>query len=122
MNITRPLQDVNDRDRVIRSGRNVVYVCEYQAFPTPIVSWYYNGRPLLTESGVRVRGNEMTIYNPEIRHSGIYQCILENIVDGVRHVDMRSWILELRPSGISPCTIIKLLSSTSQKKVLLSTV
>lgn len=104
VHITSPLQgdaSLVDRERVIRSGREVLYICEYQGLPAPTVSWYYNGELLETERGLSVKGNEMRIDEPEIRHSGVYQCIVENIINGVRHMDTRSWILELRAPGKS---------------------
>ena len=85
-----------DRERIIRSGREVSYTCEYLGLPTPALSWYYNGVAIRSRGGLIVDGNELNITDPEISHSGVYQCIVENMFDGIRYTDMRAWILEVR--------------------------
>ncbi len=61
--------------------------------PVP-VTWFYNGGDL--GGGVKVGDNgTLTIVEPLVRHSGIYQCVVENRFGEAR----MTWLLEVREPG-----------------------
>ena len=70
------------------------YCCEVEGIPAPTVTWYYNGGAV--SEGVSVNGNELVIADPQVSHSGIYQCQVTNIIGDTQYEDSRTWILELR--------------------------
>ena len=78
-------------------GGPVTYTCEVVGVPTPTVTWYYNGREI--PEGVSVNGNELIIADPQVEHSGIYQCVVANSFGGAQFRDSRTWILEVRTPG-----------------------
>ena len=82
---------VDDRERFV--GQRVNYTSAVRGIPTPTVTWYYNGGALPV--GANVMGafkNRLTISDPQVAHSGIYQCFVSNDYG----VDSRAWILEVR--------------------------
>lgn len=92
---------MTDRKR-LAGGGPVLYVCDYQGIPPPTVRWYYNGAAIPPASGVSVNGNTVMISDPQISHSGIYQCLARNTHAGENREDSRAWILEVRlPSELS---------------------
>ncbi len=83
-----------DRGQLV-SGGTVVYPCAASGIPQPTVTWFYNGGDL--GGGVEVGGDgSLTIAEPLVRHSGIYQCVVENRFGEAR----RTWLLEVREPGM----------------------
>ncbi len=76
----------------------MVYSCESSGNPTPTITWYYNGAVIQSGSGGVVVGSDgtLTIQEPQVNHSGIYQCFATNRLGE----DSRVWILEVREEGI----------------------
>ena len=96
--ITAPLESnasLVDRERLVGGGP-VIFTCEYEGIPTPMVRWYHNGEPIQPDSGVSVNGNQVVISEPQVNNSGMYQCMVSNTIDGVMMEDMRQWVLEVR--------------------------
>jgi hypothetical protein len=89
---------LNDRERLVGNGQ-VMYRCVNQGFPTPTVTWYYNGEAILANSGVSVNGNQLVIPDPQVENSGVYQCVVSNTIDEVVMEDRREWVLEVRQPG-----------------------
>ncbi len=94
--ITNPLPDAEsliDRQRSLGYG-SVVYPCEASGNPTPTITWYYNAAVIQSGSGGVVVGSDgtLTIQEPQVNHSGIYQCFARNRLG----YDFRAWILEVR--------------------------
>ena len=100
-NITNPLPDaesLTDRERLMGGG-SVEYTCEASGTPTPAITWYYNGGVL--PSGAEVVGGTLTIQEPQVSDSGIYQCVAANNLDE----EMRAWTLEIRRPGMLPAIL-----------------
>ena len=89
-----------DRERLVGRGP-VMFICEYEGIPTPMVRWYHNGEPI---SGVSVKGNQVVISEPQVSNSGVYQCMVSNTIDGVVIEDMRHWLLKVKEPGKWGCT------------------
>ena len=84
-----------DRGRYVGGG-SVLYVCASQGIPVPTVSWYYNGAAISSSQDVTITGSSLSISDPQIRHSGIYQCVAKNTFIGEPHEATKVWILEVR--------------------------
>ena len=74
----------------------MIFQCENQGIPAPIVTWYHNGETIQPDSGVRVNSNQVVISEPQVSNSGVYQCVVSNTIDGVVREDRRQWVLEVR--------------------------
>ena len=75
----------------------MTFVCKYHGLPTPTLSWSFNGEKISRSGeGISLMGNVIRIPAPDGRHSGVYQCFVENVITGIRHTDVRSWILEVK--------------------------
>ena len=85
-----------DRERLVGGG-SVTYTCVLEGVPAPTVTWYYNGGDV--PEGVSVNGNGLDIADPQVMHSGIYQCVVTNRFGGGQFRDSRTWILEVRAPG-----------------------
>ena len=83
------------------------YRCEVDGTPTPTVTWYYNGGAV--SEGVSVNGRELVIADPQVSHSGIYQCQVTNIIGDTQYEDSRTWILEVRMPGEILFSVSKLI-------------
>lgn len=80
-----------------------MYVCESTGFPTPTLTWYFNGEPVPNDI-VTVNGNELVISSPQVENSGVYECVVNNTIDGEVREDRRQWLLEVRMP--SKCAVI----------------
>ena len=74
----------------------VVYPCVASGIPDPGVTWFYNGELMFGPGVVVGDDNSLTIAEPQVGNSGIYQCIASNEFGEER----RAWILEVREPGI----------------------
>ena len=81
----------------------MTYRCEVDGSPAPTLTWYYNGGDI--PDGVSVNDNELVIADPQVSHSGIYQCRVVNsygqtyTYDHMQFEDSRMWTLEVREPG-----------------------
>ena len=108
--ITAPAVDAEsliDRE-VLVGGGSVTYICEVDGIPTPTVTWYRNGGIVRGDvsDGISVNGNQLTIAEPQVSHSGVYQCQAANIIGDTQYEDSRMWILEVRMPGEVLCSIL----------------
>ena len=87
--ITNTIQD--HRDYLV-GGQNLTYICQFEGFPLPNISFYHNGAAISRGSGVTIIGNTLIIPTPQVSHSGVYQCIISNVVGD----DQLAWLLEVR--------------------------
>ena len=73
---------------------NLTYTCEFEGFPHPRVTFYFNGVHIVTNGAndVIIINNTLTIPSPQVSHSGIYQCIVSNEFGD----DQAAWLLEIR--------------------------
>lgn len=99
-NITNPLpgaESLIDRQRIVGKSSAVVYPCEVSGYPTPNITWYYNAEVI--EPGIRGvvldSNSTLTIQEPQVNHSGIYQCFARNRIGE----DSRMYVLEVREEG-----------------------
>ena len=85
----------NERDHLV-GETNLMYTCEFEGFPLPNISFYFNGVHITKISNkagdVHIVNNTLTIPSPQVSHSGVYQCIVSNEFGG----DQAAWLLEIR--------------------------
>ena len=96
--ITSPMQgdrSLIDRERLVGGG-TVTYVCEVEGSPLPTVTWYHNGERDLPQGVVIINSSVLTIAEPQVNHTGFYQCYVES---SMLFDDSRAWILEVRMPG-----------------------
>ena len=104
--ITFPISsatELTDRENYQGQVGSKVFTCLAEGNPEPSLSWYYNGDPITGINGVNenspqlVENNtQLIITSPQSTHSGIYQCLVRNVISGISHVDQRIWILEIK--------------------------
>lgn len=87
------MQPLNELQQVV--GGSVVFSCEMSGIPTPSVTWYFNGEQLSTGSGITISKNTLTISSLAEEHSGMYQCFVSNLIDGVQ----ASWAVQASTPG-----------------------
>ncbi|XP_064396514.1 hemicentin-1-like [Halichondria panicea] len=69
------------------------FSCANTGFPAPSTVWYFNGdRVDSSFVGIVFDDTMLTIENPQVSHSGVYQCFVSNIVSE----DNAAWLLEVR--------------------------
>ena len=96
--ITSPVEgaaELTDRE-ILAGNASISYTCEGEGFPAPTLTWYFNGEPISPDSGVIVNGNQLSISDPTVNNSGIYQCLLTNNFAMITTTVFRLWILEVR--------------------------
>ena len=91
--LTEPVQVTDQSDNVnIPLSQDVDVWCEFRGTPSPIVQWYFKGRPvsdtnviITTPSDRAVRGRTtLTVKNIQFKDIGAYQCVLSNYLQSVR--------------------------------------
>ena len=73
----------------------ITFVCESEGAPVPDITWYFNGVPVSTDS-VSVNDNQLVISSPQVQHTGVYECIATNTINGLPMDDRRRFILVVR--------------------------
>ena len=83
-------------------GSEVVFQCEYQGVPAPTVTWYHNGNSVQPDSRMIENSSLFIILQSELQvsHTGVYQCVVSNTIDGAIRVDRRQWVLEVSEQGM----------------------
>ena len=87
MEVTRQSENVN-----IPLSQDVELWCEFKGTPSPVVRWYFKGRPVsdtnvitTTPSDRIVRGRTtLTVKNVQFEDIGAYHCVLSNYLQSVR--------------------------------------
>ena len=90
--VPRITNTIQDKRNYLVGGRNLTYTCQFEGFPQPNISFYHNGAAISLGSGVTIIGNTLIILTPQVFHSGVYQCIINNEVGD----DQLAWLLEIR--------------------------
>ena len=86
----------NNREFVIGEQESIIFTCEAEGVPAPEIEWYINGDN--ASRGISINRNKLTIAQPSLSHSGMYQCVATNDFA----TDVRAWILEIRePSKLN---------------------
>ena len=83
---------------------NLMYTCQFEGFPLPKITFFFNGAVVPPDSGVTIVNNSLTIHFPQVNHSGIYQCIVSNKFGD----DQQAWLLEIRQP--SKCNFLEKIS------------
>ena len=89
--IPRITNTAQNRTHFVGEG-SLTYICQYEGAPPPNITFYFNGAVISPGSGMAIVGNNLTIPFPQVRHSGIYQCIVSNEFGD----DQQAWLLEIR--------------------------
>ncbi|KAK9709803.1 Fibronectin type III domain [Popillia japonica] len=102
--------EYNERPRVIRGpfnrdntttiieeGQDIELECEVSGIPTPIVSWFLNGKTIRNDSNTKVKGNILRFEMMEKSHAGMVQCFASNIVS----TDCGNFLMPVFPKQIS---------------------
>ena len=85
-----------DREKLVGGGA-VSYPCVASGIPAPSIAWFYNGEVVSDGGEVTVGAdNTLSIAEPRVSHSGIYQCFATNVFG----VATRDVILEVRELGM----------------------
>ncbi|XP_076324659.1 protogenin A-like isoform X2 [Tachypleus tridentatus] len=90
--------------------------CVADGIPSPSVTWYKDGKPLLTNTRIKLKGSrELVITQTEAVDSGIYQCMARNVAG----TNLAAALLTLMFKGNQPSVPHDLkaeaISSTSMK-------
>ena len=84
------------REQQVGDGA-VSHPCVASGYPAPAITWFHNGEVVSDGGGVTVGAdNTLTIAEPLVNHSGIYQCIVANDFGVVTRVSL----LEVRERGM----------------------
>ena len=92
-NITIPVQ--NQTELALIGTGPVTFVCESEGDPLPDLTWYFNGGPVSSEN-VSVSDNQLVISSPQVNHSGVYECVATNTINGQLFEDRKQFLLEVR--------------------------
>ncbi|XP_067133265.1 interference hedgehog-like isoform X2 [Centruroides vittatus] len=65
-------------DKQIIKGENITVECIAKGYPKPHIEWFHNGKKLVTNSRIHVKGGLLNIKKSLLKDSGIYQCFAIN--------------------------------------------
>ena len=88
--------ELSDRESYQGQFGNKTFTCLAEGYPEPSLYWSYNGDSVIGINGVIARGTELIVSSPQAYHSGIYQCLVWNIIGENIFIDQRAWFLEVR--------------------------
>ncbi len=77
------------------------FSCANTGFPVTSTVWYFNGDKIDSSFvGIVFDNTMLAIADPQVSHSGVYQCFVSNTVSE----DNAAWLLEVRaPGNICHC-------------------
>lgn len=88
-------------DVVMRNeGDDVDMYCEVRATPPATLTWFKDGRQLLSYGHVTVAGNHVVLRGVARSDAGVYSCTFKNVAGTVSH------LIKLVIQGIY-CTLIR---------------
>ena len=97
LEVPRITNTFEDRRDILVGEDSLMYTCRFEGFPLPNITFYFNGVVISHGHGVTIVGNTLSIPSPQVSHSGIYQCIVNNEFGD----DQQAWLLEIRqPSTV----------------------
>jgi len=79
------LTDASPGVLINNEGDNVDLRCEATATPTPNLTWFKDGRELVSSNHVNVVGRRVQLRALRHGDAGLYTCIFKNIVGSVSH-------------------------------------
>ncbi len=94
--ITMDPSEVNIREVIVGQGPATTFSCANTGYPATSTVWYFNGDVIDSSFvGIVFDATMLTIANPQVSHSGVYQCFVSNTVSE----DNAAWLLEVRAPG-----------------------
>ncbi len=77
------------------------FSCANTGYPATSTVWYFNGDKIDSSFiGIEFDNTMLAIADPQVSHSGVYQCFVSNTVSE----DNAAWLLEVRaPGNICHC-------------------
>ena len=69
-----------------REGDDLDLYCEATATPAPTLTWFKDGRELISSDHVTLAGRRVQLRTLRRSDAGVYMCIFKNIVGSVSHV------------------------------------
>ncbi|XP_064396883.1 hemicentin-1-like [Halichondria panicea] len=91
--ITMDPSEVNIREVIVGQGPATTFSCANTGYPATSTVWYFNGDVIDSSFvGIVFDATMLTIANPQVSHSGVYQCFVSNTVSE----DNAAWLLEAR--------------------------
>lgn len=89
-------EEQTERREHLAEIETIGFDCYSTGYPSPEKIWYFNGE-LAPIDIFRVNdGNELVILTAQVRHSGVYECVVTNTINGQPRDDRRQWLLEVR--------------------------
>ncbi|XP_064396459.1 hemicentin-1-like [Halichondria panicea] len=83
----------NTREVIVGRGPATTFSCANTGYPATSTVWYFNGDVIDSSFvGIVFDDTMLTIANPQVSHSGVYQCFVSNTVSE----DNAAWLLEVR--------------------------
>ena len=70
---TKPPSDVTEVE-----GNDVKITCDVTGHPSPTLSWYYNGKLVVSRDYITIKNNSLTVMEALDTDQGIYQCFVAN--------------------------------------------
>ena len=68
-----------------REGETVDMFCEASATPTPTLTWYKDGRELVSGDHVTIVGRRVRLLGLSASDAGLYTCTFSNAVGSISH-------------------------------------
>jgi len=68
-----------------REGETVDMFCEASAVPTPTLTWYKDGRELVSGDHVTIVGRRVRLLGLSAADGGLYTCTFSNVVGSISH-------------------------------------
>ena len=65
-------------DQEIYRGQNISLSCHGNGHPQPIFTWHLHGQQLEKSSRIRIKENQLDIFNATINDGGEYICAANN--------------------------------------------
>ncbi len=94
--ITMDPLEANVREVIVGRGPATSFSCANTGYPATSTVWYFNGIEIDSSFvGIVIDNTMLTIANPQVSHSGVYQCFVSNTVSE----DNAAWLLEVRAPG-----------------------
>ncbi len=88
--------ETNVREVIVGRGPATTFSCANTGYPVTSTVWYFNGDVIDSSFvGIVIDDTTLTIANPQVSHSGVYQCFVSNTVSE----DNAAWLLEVRAPG-----------------------
>ena len=65
-------------NQVIYRGQNISLTCHGNGHPYPLFTWFFQGEKLISNSRIRLKGNQLHIFNATINDGWEFRCVAFN--------------------------------------------